>query len=81
MITVPSSAVDHLLAVLTTIRLVHGMSLEHHYGFEPHQTADIFSAHGFQPVAHHRFQLGLNNLFVFQRDTIESPSPGGVALT
>ena len=79
-ITVPSPAVDHMLAVLTTMRLVHGMSLEQHHGFEPHQTADIFSAHGFQPIAHHRFQLGLNNLFVFQRDAIEAPSPADVGL-
>jgi 2-polyprenyl-3-methyl-5-hydroxy-6-metoxy-1,4-benzoquinol methylase len=70
-ITVPSTAVDHILKVLTTMRLVHGMSLEQHHGFEPHQTAGIFSARGFQAIVHHRFQLGLNNLFVFQRDTFE----------
>jgi 2-polyprenyl-3-methyl-5-hydroxy-6-metoxy-1,4-benzoquinol methylase len=67
-ITVPSPVVDHILAALKTMRLVHGMSLEQHHGFEPHQTADIFSTHGFQLVAHHPFQLSLNNLFVFQRD-------------
>ena len=79
-ITVPSPVVDHVLAVLTTMRLVHGMSLEQHHGFEPHQTAAIFSERGFQPIAHHRFQLGLNNLFVFQRDAIEAPSSGDVSL-
>jgi 2-polyprenyl-3-methyl-5-hydroxy-6-metoxy-1,4-benzoquinol methylase len=77
-ITVPSPTVDHILAVLTFMRLVDGMALEQHHGFRPHQTADIFSAHGFQPIAHHRFQLGLNNLFVFQRDAIEAPSHAGL---
>jgi 2-polyprenyl-3-methyl-5-hydroxy-6-metoxy-1,4-benzoquinol methylase len=66
-ITVPSPAVDHVLAILMTLRLVHGMSLEQHYGFETHQVPGIFSRPGLNLVANRRFQLGLNNLFVFQR--------------
>jgi 2-polyprenyl-3-methyl-5-hydroxy-6-metoxy-1,4-benzoquinol methylase len=66
-ITVPSPAVDHVLAVLTTLRLVHGMSLEQHYGFETQQVPGMFSGHGLNLIASRRFQCGLNNLFVFQR--------------
>jgi hypothetical protein len=77
-ISVPSPAVDHILAALRTMRLLDARSLEQHHGFEPHQTTDIFSSHGFRPIAHHCFQLGLSNLFVFQRDAIEASSPAGV---
>ncbi len=66
-ITVPSPAVDYVLAVLQALRVVDGMSLEQHYGFDSSQTPGIFSPHGFELTARRRFQLGLNNLFVFRR--------------
>jgi len=66
-ITVPSAAVDHILHALRTLRLIHGMSLEEHHGFDAGQTPAIFSGPNFQLVARRKFQLGLNNLFVFQR--------------
>jgi len=66
-ITVPSPFVDQILKVLTTLRLVHGMSLEEHHGYDIKQTAQIFSAPNFRLLRHERFQLGLNNLFVFER--------------
>jgi SAM-dependent methyltransferase len=72
-ITTPSPLVDHLLDFLKFVRLIDGMSLEEHYGFEPEQTPGIFTSHGFQMVLARKFQLGLNNLFVFRRVSEEAP--------
>ncbi len=66
-ITVPDAKVDHILEVLKFFRLIHGMSLEEHYGFDVSQTPDIFTQAGFSLLRHETFQLGLNNLFVFQK--------------
>ncbi len=66
-ITVPSPFVDQILKVLTKLRLVHGMSLEEHHGYDISQTAKIFSEPSFRLLRHERFQFGLNNLFVFER--------------
>jgi hypothetical protein len=67
-ITVPSEQVDAVLAILRSLRLVHGMSLEEHYGFQAKQTPAIFEPRGFSLLKHKTFQLGLNNLYVFQRN-------------
>jgi SAM-dependent methyltransferase len=67
LITVPSPAVDKILAALKFFRLIEGMSLEEHHGYEVAQTTQIFSDPPFELVRRATFQLGLNNLFVFRR--------------
>jgi 2-polyprenyl-3-methyl-5-hydroxy-6-metoxy-1,4-benzoquinol methylase len=65
--TVPDKKVDRILEVLTTLKLVKGMSLEQHHGFEAADTTILASQAGFRLTRHQRFQLGLNNVFVFQK--------------
>ena len=64
-LTVPSAKTDLVLAVLKKFRLVHGMALEEHYGYDVRKTPELFGS--FRMVAHERFQLGFNNLFVFEK--------------
>jgi SAM-dependent methyltransferase len=66
-ITVPAKAVDHILAILRGLRLIDGMSLEEHYGFEPADTERIFGVPKFRMIHRSKFQWGLNHLFVFER--------------
>lgn len=66
-ITVPSPAVDNILAGLKFFGLIDGMSLEEHHGFEVSRTAAIFPPEHFRLLKRSTFQLGLNNLFVFER--------------
>lgn len=70
LVTVPSPAVDHILAGLKFLKLIDGMSLEEHHGYRVEQTTEIFSPPQFQLLRRQNFQLGLNNLFVFERTTI-----------
>lgn len=73
-ITVPSPAVDAILDVLVRLRIVHGMSLEEHHGYEVGHTPEIFPSPHFELRVRETFQLGLNNLFVFERTA--APLPG-----
>jgi SAM-dependent methyltransferase len=66
-ITVPSPAVDWILALLKLARIIDGMSLDEHYGFEPRKTPALFAVGGLELVKVKKFQLGLNNLYVFQK--------------
>lgn len=66
-ITVPSPLVDHVLSLLSFFRLIDGMSLEEHFGFQPSDTTDIFAPPRFILQHHQRFQLGMNHLFVLTK--------------
>ena len=66
-ITVPSPQVDQILEILLKLKLIEGMSLEEHYGYKPEDTERIFAAPLFSILHKEKFQLGLNNLFVFEK--------------
>lgn len=66
-ITVPSPQVDNILELLLKLRLIDGMSLEEHYGFKPEDTETIFGKGYFRLLHKSTFQVGLNNLFVFEK--------------
>jgi|SRR5579871_2978191 len=66
-LTIPSKKTDTLLAILKKLRLIKGMSLEEHHGFDPANTRPIFESAGFVLIQHTPFQSGFNNLFVFQK--------------
>jgi 2-polyprenyl-3-methyl-5-hydroxy-6-metoxy-1,4-benzoquinol methylase len=64
-LTVPSHHVDAVLHFLIAMRVLDGMSHEEHHGFRVQEVVPMFESAGFRLVRHRRFQLGLNNLFVF----------------
>ena len=66
-ITVPSPIVDKLLMVLKYLNLIDGMSLDEHHEFDVKNTKKIFSLPCFRLIIHKKFQLGFNNLFVFEK--------------
>lgn len=70
-ITVPSSMVDNILRTLKFLHLIDAMSLEQHHGFKPVEVIPVFRKAGFILLRHTRFELGLNNLFVFKKSPIE----------
>lgn len=66
-ITIPSKAVDAILVVLKFLRLVEALTLDEHHGFDVSMIDDVFPKRKFELVYKERFQLGLNNLFVFKK--------------
>lgn len=66
-LTVPSPQVDVIARWLVRLRLIDGMALEEHYGFEVKEVAPLFGKAGFRLVKHGSFQCGLNHLFVFDK--------------
>jgi 2-polyprenyl-3-methyl-5-hydroxy-6-metoxy-1,4-benzoquinol methylase len=65
-ITVPHPLVDKILDGLMFLRLIEGQALEEHHGFNPEELLTYFS-HSLRLVKREKFQLGLNNVFVFER--------------
>ena len=68
-VTTPSPMVDTILDILFFLRIIDGMGGTHddHYGFDPADTVPVFEGAGFTLDQATRFQLGLNNLFVFRK--------------
>jgi 2-polyprenyl-3-methyl-5-hydroxy-6-metoxy-1,4-benzoquinol methylase len=66
-LTVPHPFVDRILAVLLFLRMIEGLHVEEHHGFDVSETVPIFERAGFRLVKRRRFQLGLNHLFVFEK--------------
>jgi 2-polyprenyl-3-methyl-5-hydroxy-6-metoxy-1,4-benzoquinol methylase len=66
-ITVPSRHVDIILTVLKALRLVDAETLDEHHGFEVSMIEHFFSESTFKLIHKEKFQLGLNNLLVFQK--------------
>ena len=56
-----------MLKWLKAFRVLDGMSLEEHHGYNVEQTPRIFANPAFALRHHETFQFGLNNLFVFCR--------------
>lgn len=72
LLTVPDTAVDHILKLLLSMRLIDGMStFEEHEHFNSKDTVKIFDECGFRLVRWQKFQFGLNNLFIFQKGNRE----------
>lgn len=67
-LTVPDPKVDTILHYLIKFKILDGMSVEEHHGFDTKKTIPYFEKKGLKLLKHETFQLGLNNLFVFIKD-------------
>lgn len=76
-LTIPDPFVDRILDVLESLKLIDGIEIHQHHGFEVERTPIIFADVGFHLAERKRFQLGLNNLFVFRRPLRESRASAG----
>jgi SAM-dependent methyltransferase len=65
--TVPSPMVDKILDVMIRMHLLDGMEAEQHHGVDVDHLPDVLAQAGWQVRSRTRFELGLNNLMVFER--------------
>lgn len=66
-LTIPDKFVDNILKLLTILKLIDGISIEEHDNYEVSETPEIFAKQGFMLKKWQKFQLGLNNLFIFEK--------------
>jgi SAM-dependent methyltransferase len=66
-ITVPSPRVDDILHVLGRLRLIAGVAVHEHHGFDPRVLPRALGGGELALSVRRSFQLGLNNLLVFTR--------------
>jgi 2-polyprenyl-3-methyl-5-hydroxy-6-metoxy-1,4-benzoquinol methylase len=74
-LTVPEPVVDRIVHLLARVGLLAGMAMHEHHGFVARLTRPLFERAGFVLDRHERFQLGMNNLFVFSRRSERARSP------
>ena len=67
--TIPSPQVDKILDWLKRIGLIDGMELEEHHGFDVQQVHQMMNT-DFALARFEKFQLGMNNLFVFTKNPV-----------
>jgi 2-polyprenyl-3-methyl-5-hydroxy-6-metoxy-1,4-benzoquinol methylase len=65
-ITVPHPMVDRILEILIFLRFIKGQVTNEHHGFDPKDIVNYFGR-TLKLIEHKRFQLGMNNVFVFER--------------
>ena len=66
-VTVPTKYVDYILNVLLFFKLINGMDLEHHQDFDRSALIKIFTNANYKLIVNKRFELGLNILYVFEK--------------
>ncbi len=66
-LTVPQPIVDDILKILIKLRMADGMATAEHHHFDPAMVVPLFVRFGFTLIRRARFQLGLNNIFVFRK--------------
>ena len=65
-VTVPHPFVDQILDVLLWLHLIDGQATEEHHGFNP-EDLEKYLSKTLRLVSTQRFQLGLNYVFVFEK--------------
>ena len=65
--TVPSPRADHIIDAGMRLHVLDGMTAHEHYGFDPSDAVRLFTDCGLVLRRLRRFQLGLNNLYVFAK--------------
>lgn len=63
--TIPDQKVDQVTARLKKLRLIDGMDLQAHHGYDVFNTIPLASKAGLKLHLFEQFEWGLNNLFVF----------------